>query len=301
MKSRLIVGTILIVLGIVFFVLRAFVSAYVLDALILIISIGGSLEICNMLKKANKPANAVLTIIYCVLSYGAVLLTIIFQENIYKSLLLIPILLISIFIIAIVYRLLSNHDNNDSIKYAVNVLLSCIYPALLYVPIYYLNHISAFGVIDGANSLLELFLVLVVFIVPIFTDTMAFCIGKTLKGKKLAPKISPNKTISGAIGGLIGGLISGIGLYLIFNYLLGLEGLFVILNINIYSVTIVSIILSAFSQAGDLFSSYLKRRHNIKDYSNLFQEHGGFMDRFDGETFVSPIFFMVVILMILLV
>ena len=74
------------------------------------------------------------------------------------------------------------------------------------MPIYYFNHISAFGVIDGANSLLELFLVLVVFIVPIFTDTMAFCVGKTLKGKKLAPKISPNKTISGAIGGLIDGI-----------------------------------------------------------------------------------------------
>ena len=41
-------------------------------------------------------------------------------------------------------------------------------------------------------------------------------------------------------------------------------------------------VLSIFSQAGDPFESWMKRRFGVKDSSNLIPGHGGFMDRVEG-------------------
>jgi len=41
------------------------------------------------------------------------------------------------------------------------------------------------------------------------TDVLAYFVGRTIGGPKLAPAISPGKTWSGAIGGALGGLAAG--------------------------------------------------------------------------------------------
>jgi|TARA_B110000495_G_C22935584_1_gene547122 phosphatidate cytidylyltransferase len=49
---------------------------------------------------------------------------------------------------------------------------------------------------------------------------------------------------------------------------------------------IITILISLVCQLGDLFVSYLKRKINIKNLSNILPGHGGVLDRIDGLIFV---------------
>ena len=137
------------------------------------------------------------------------------------------------------------------------------------------------------------------FVVPAFTDMFAYLVGSTVKGKKLAPSISPNKTISGAIGGLFGGLI-GAGFVILLIYLadrfsINLFGLAVFpggMVQTIIHMLILGFVGSIFDQIGDLVASYIKRKADIKDFSNLLPGHGGVLDRVDGFIFCGVFLYM---------
>lgn len=297
MKNRVLVGLLLLLGALGIFALRIFVTSYVLDALILAISLGGTFEIFKMFKHKNKQSSLIISLSFCILTYAIVLISVILKDSIFLSLLLVLIALVVLSAIAFIIEAFKLGDTKYK-KYGLNTFLNCLYPSFLLMPIYFINHICEFSTKAQNYDLIAVFLVMLVFFVSIFTDTFAFFVGRKLKGPKLAPKISPNKTISGAIGGLIGGIIAGIVLFTIFNYALNLEAVFKVCSINFISVPLLSVLLSVFSQMGDLFASFLKRKHEIKDYSNIFGEQGGFLDRFDGETFVSPImlFFVLIFL-----
>ena len=113
---------------------------------------------------------------------------------------------------------------------------------------------------DQAGLLAILFLFAVVWA----TDIAAYFVGRSLGGPKLAPSISPGKTQSGAIGGAIGddAACAGLG--------------------NLPLLAVVAFLLSIVSQVGDLFESWVKRRHGVKDSGSLIPGHGGVMDRVDG-------------------
>jgi phosphatidate cytidylyltransferase len=132
---------------------------------------------------------------------------------------------------------------------------------------------------------------LFIFIIVIASDTFAYLGGSLLGKHKLAPTISPNKTIEGSIIGFV----TAVGLGLILTLILQKSNQQVpfrpvMRNINeslVYVfVFIISIILSLVSQIGDLLFSAIKRKLNIKDFSNLLPGHGGFLDRFDALTLV---------------
>ena len=94
--------------------------------------------------------------------------------------------------------------------------------------------------------------------------------------KEIKETLMANKTISGAIGSLIFSM-----LLIPFNY----EGL---LNKNLPSIFIITIVISVISQLGDLFISFIKRKAKIKDTGNLLPGHGGVLDRVDGIIFAVP-------------
>ena len=119
---------------------------------------------------------------------------------------------------------------------------------------------------DQAGLLAILFLFAVVWA----TDIAAYFVGRSLGGPKLAPSISPGKTQSGAIGGTIGGVAAGMALA-------ASAGLG-----NLPLLAVVAFLLSIVSQIGDLFESWVKRRHGVKDSGTLIPGHGGVMDRVDG-------------------
>ena len=51
---------------------------------------------------------------------------------------------------------------------------------------------------------------------------------------------------------------------------------------NLPLLAVVAFLLSIVSQVGDLFESWVKRRHGVKDSGSLIPGHGGVMDRVDG-------------------
>mgnify|MGYP001172214398 FL=1 len=112
-------------------------------------------------------------------------------------------------------------------------------------------------------------------LVAIMSDIGGLIFGKIFKGKKLT-KISPNKTISGSIGSFI--------------FSISLIPFFYKDQIiqNLSSMFLITILISAISQLGDLLISLLKRKAKVKDTSDLLPGHGGFLDRIDGIIFAIP-------------
>ena len=51
---------------------------------------------------------------------------------------------------------------------------------------------------------------------------------------------------------------------------------------NLVGISIAALVLSIVAQAGDLFESWVKRRHGVKDSGWIIPGHGGVMDRVDG-------------------
>ena len=121
---------------------------------------------------------------------------------------------------------------------------------------------------DGDNAGLSAILFL--FSVVWATDILAYFVGRSLGGPKLAPRISPGKTWSGALGGGIGGILAGV----ILGLAVGAD--------SVFMIALVALVLSVVSQIGDLFESWVKRRHSVKDSGTMIPGHGGVMDRVDG-------------------
>lgn len=108
-------------------------------------------------------------------------------------------------------------------------------------------------------------------------DIGGYVVGCTLKGPKLAPKISPNKTWSG----LIGGILFSVATSTVFCYIYQVMD-------GAYLYGGLAAMFALIAQIGDLVESYIKRSIGIKDSSNLIPGHGGVFDRVDGLIFAAP-------------
>ena len=108
-------------------------------------------------------------------------------------------------------------------------------------------------------------------------DIGGWFFGMVFGGDKMWERISAKKTWSGQIGGII----CGTGMSLLY----GLWGTHVFMSDLLW----VGISVALLSQYGDLTASFIKRRLDIKDFSNILPGHGGILDRFDGWIYVLPL------------
>lgn len=127
------------------------------------------------------------------------------------------------------------------------------------------------------------------------TDTAAFFFGIKFGKHKLAPEISPKKSVEGAIAGLIFGGIIGVICAFLFRIVNFPEHVMLDTKIAvIIFIFLLSLILSASVQIGDLVASKLKRSYEIKDFGNIFPGHGGVLDRFDSLIFAGAVYYVIV-------
>jgi phosphatidate cytidylyltransferase len=113
-------------------------------------------------------------------------------------------------------------------------------------------------------------------------DTAAMFGGRTFRGPKLAPTVSPGKTRSGTIVGILGALAVA---PLFSEWIFPRVGI----TMPLWQAMAVAGVLSVVGQVGDLAESLFKREAGVKDSSRLIPGHGGVLDRLDSLYFVVPV------------
>ena len=145
---------------------------------------------------------------------------------------------------------------------------------ILYLPFFFAHLLLIWDLPDGRS------LVALVFMVTWGGDAFSYYCGTYWGKRKLSPTISPNKTVEGFLAGLFGGAF--------FALILTWLGF---ISIAWNEAVVLGLAANFLGQMGDLFESYLKRSHGIKDSGGLIPGHGGFLDRVDSVLFAAPVVF----------
>jgi phosphatidate cytidylyltransferase len=144
---------------------------------------------------------------------------------------------------------------------------------------------AGMGTFLGLRELFDSGAIIIVMLVSIWVcDTAAYLGGKAMGKHKLYVAISPNKTIEGAVFGLIFALLTSVACKYIFAG-----------ELSLLDAAVVGLIVGTVGQIGDLAESMFKRDVGVKDSSNFFPGHGGFLDRFDSIMFVAPAVYLYVL------
>ncbi|MGL5630441.1 MAG: phosphatidate cytidylyltransferase [Mycoplasmoidaceae bacterium] len=179
-------------------------------------------------------------------------------------------------------------------------------------------------------------MLLFIFVIVVFSDTFAYIGGMFFGKRQLSPNISPNKTVEGFLIGFFASIIIAMALSgflywidistksdpLLNNHQEILDSIvfgmyssqqipgfdsiviqnLVTKNLVVFiSVFILAVVLSLVASAGDIFYSYIKRVHSIKDYSKILGEHGGVLDRFDSIIFASTIYTLIYFIVLIFI
>lgn len=203
--------------------------------------------------------------------------------------------LIAYIMIALIYfgcTLNGNLNFSFDYKMMSGLFLTLLLPVVLYHNDKVYNIKDAFYLLGGVLFLgfsMSLFymyrsigleLIIFLFLITIITDTYAYFGGMLIGKNKLLEVISPKKTWEGTIiGSLVGTFVCTVYYLTLINP-----------NASIFAVSIIVLFLSLIGQFGDLFFSAIKRKYNVKDFSNIMPGHGGILDRLDSIIFVMLAF-----------
>lgn len=317
MKTRILTGLAIFFIVAVMFLTKIIIpTTIVFDIFVGLLAILAAFEIANILSKSERHCHKYLIVLFPIAFYAYLYLSMHFQAGAIVAL-LIAIAVIALFFIASVVISLctmgktQTEMNNNKIRYgtfrysltkAFNTILGCLYPTVLLMLLVPLNHLQdisyIFTTIITEPLITSTVILGLCFVIAFSCDTFAYCTGKLIGGKKLAPKISPEKTIAGAIGGTVWTIIIVVALFALLNSITSIGQAFSALGLNWWKIIIIAFAGSILCQFGDLFESLMKRRANVKDSGDFLPGHGGILDRIDGLLFVIPFVFVLFLLLI---
>jgi len=122
-------------------------------------------------------------------------------------------------------------------------------------------------------------------------DTGAYSIGSVYGKHKMSPRLSPKKSWEGYFAGLITSVLVGAFFAYAFSSMgpQPLGG-----SINAVQGGLLGLVIGAVAPLGDLGESMLKRQSGLKDSSNVFPGHGGFLDRIDSWVWGASIGYFII-------
>jgi phosphatidate cytidylyltransferase len=128
------------------------------------------------------------------------------------------------------------------------------------------------------------------------SDTGGYSIGSAYGKHKMSPRLSPKKSWEGYAAGAFTSLLVGAFFVYAFSKLgpQPLAG-----YINPVQGGLLGLFIGAIVPLGDLGESMLKRQSGLKDSSNIFPGHGGFLDRIDSWIWGAAIGYLVIQFLIL--
>lgn len=110
-------------------------------------------------------------------------------------------------------------------------------------------------------------------------DIGAYSLGAVYGKHKMTPRLSPKKSWEGYFAGVFTSVLIGA----FFSYAFSSLGTQPFRDvINPLQGGLLGLVIGALAPLGDLGESMLKRQGGLKDSSNIFPGHGGFLDRIDS-------------------
>lgn len=316
MKKRVLSALVMIaaVIGAFAFRLIPTYGVYVFDLFLGALAILCALEMSKLLDGVYILNSPMAIGVYPSLMFAGHMFTFLFKLDFYWWFVIQAIILVFMFLATYVSYLFDTKylirlrretnlsKNKLAIKTALGSLIAFIYPAALFLAFMMTDRVDelSFGFVENFSGNLGWLMLVCAVIIPVISDTVALLCGMFFKGTKLCPKVSKNKTVAGAaFACMFTGVIMG-ALYYLFNVFIVFKVGMAATHIYMWHFIILGVLGSIFSQLGDLFESFLKRKANVKDSGTIFPGHGGFLDRLDSHLF-SSVFTLVYFAMIFII
>lgn len=298
MATRIITGSIIFIVSLAFVLLKQ-VSFLFFDVFALLILLGA----LNETIKAYKTSKNKVSEIPLYISTVMIAILHIFSKTILQVLSGYIIIIMLIFIYALTEEIIvfANNRKRGLTETNVEILNKTLFDRAKYTMMIFAYPVVPLSFFFAMNHLpyeIGYIGIIMIFAVSMLTDTMAYFVGMLCGKQKFIPEVSPKKTIQGVIGGFLGGIVGALVCFFVFYF----TDLFTVFNDagavkSVFTCILIGLVGSYINQLGDLVASALKRKIGIKDYSNLFPGHGGFMDRFDGMMFEAVFIYAVLALL----
>ena len=219
----------------------------------------GIYEMMNCFEKSGRQISRLSIIVFAIILLPLVL---------FNSIVGVMIALLIAMMIAFGERILTSNLDLDGLVHTAMIL---IYPGVFGG---LLISLAAFPYVGRMGLIMTLGYACV-------PDVFAYFVGSAIGKHKMSPAVSPKKSWEGAGGAIVGGIVVGILISLAFGNQW----------IRLWHLLLLGVLGPILGMLGDLSASLVKRVTNISDYSKIFGEHGGMMDRLDSILFVAPLIF----------